>query len=90
VDNTQALAAIEGYKLDSAGTLTALPNSPFTSLPIVQDCQFDQSGGEAFCLDSIFAGTTFSVLTANPTTGALTNTIQNLTVVNTFPFAVTD
>lgn len=89
-DSTSAVTAVEGYQLDSAGNLTKLPNSPFTTLPIVQDCQFDQSGGEAFCVDSIFGGTTFSVLTANPTTGALTNAVQNLTVVRTFPFAVTD
>jgi 6-phosphogluconolactonase (cycloisomerase 2 family) len=89
-DSTGAIAAVEGYQLTSTGTLTALPNSPFTSLPIVQDCQFDQSGGSAFCVDSIFGGTAFSVLSANATTGALTNTVQSLTVTNTFPFAVTD
>jgi 6-phosphogluconolactonase (cycloisomerase 2 family) len=83
------LAALEGYQIGSTGTLTALPNSPFTTLPIVQDCQFDQSGGVAFCIDAI-GGTKFSVLNANPTTGALTHTVQDLTVVNTFPFAVTD
>jgi 6-phosphogluconolactonase (cycloisomerase 2 family) len=90
VDNTQALAAVEGYQLNSTGTLTALPNSPFSSLPIVQDCQSDQSGGEFFCIDSILGGTTFSVFSANPTTGMLTSTTQSLTVTNTFPFAVTN
>jgi 6-phosphogluconolactonase (cycloisomerase 2 family) len=85
-DSTGSLAAVEGYQLASTGTLTALPGSPFTSLPIVQDCQFDQSGGVAFCS----VGTKFSVLNANPTTGALTHTVQDLTVANTFPFAVTD
>lgn len=85
-----ATAALEGYQLSSTGTLTALPNSPFTTLSIVQDCQLDQSGGVAFCVNAIFSGTAFSVLTLNPTTGALTSGGQNLTVVNTFPFAVTD
>jgi 6-phosphogluconolactonase (cycloisomerase 2 family) len=88
-DSTGALAAVEGYQLSSTGTLTALPGSPFASLPIVQDCQFDQSGGAAFCIDAV-AGTKFSVLTANPTTGALTHTVQDLTVTNNFPFAITD
>ena len=89
-DSTGAAAALEGYQLNTTtGALTALPGSPFTSLPIVQDCQFDQSGGVAFCIDSI-AGTKFSVLNANPTTGALTHTVQDLTVTKTFPFAITD
>jgi 6-phosphogluconolactonase (cycloisomerase 2 family) len=89
VDSTGLiLKPVEGYHLNSSGTLTALP--PFTGLPIVQDCQFDQSGGEAFCIDSIIGGSTFSVFSVNPTTGMLTSTAQNLTVVNTFPFAVTD
>ena len=88
-DSTGALAAVEGYQLSSTGTLTALPGSPFASLPTVQDCQFDQSGGAAFCIDAV-AGTKFSVLTANPTTGALTHTVQDLTVTNNFPFAITD
>ncbi len=90
-DSTGALAPLEGYQLNTnTGALAALPGSPFTSLPTVQDCQFDQSGGVAFCVDSIFVGTKFSVLTANPTTGALTHTVKDLTVTNTFPFAITD
>jgi hypothetical protein len=89
-DSTKALASLEGYQLNmTTGTLTALPGSPFTSLPTVQDCQFDQSGGAAFCIDAV-GGTKFSVLTANPTTGALTHTVQDLTVTNNFPFAITD
>ena len=88
-DSTKALASLEGYQLSSTGTLTALPGSPFASLPTVQDCQFDQSGGAAFCIDAV-GGAKFSVLTANPTTGALTHTVQDLTVTNNFPFAITD
>jgi hypothetical protein len=65
-NSTGATAAIEGFQLDSTtGALTALPGSPFTTLPLVADCQFDQGGGAAFCIDSLF-GTKFSVLTANP------------------------
>jgi 6-phosphogluconolactonase (cycloisomerase 2 family) len=89
-DSTKALASLEGYQLNtSTGALTPLPGSPFTSLPTVQDCQFDQSGGAAFCIDAV-GGTKFSVLNANPTTGALTHTVQDLTVTNNFPFAITD
>ncbi len=88
--STGATAAMEGFQIDATtGALSALLGSPFTSLPIVQDCQFDQGGGEAFCIDSLF-GTKISVLTANPTTGALTHTVQDLSVSNNFPFAATD
>lgn len=87
-DSAGALAAIEGFQIDTTtGFLSALALSP--TLPLVAVCQFDQGGGEAFCVDALFA-TKFSVLTANPTTGALTHTVQDLTVPNNFPFAVTD
>ncbi len=88
-DSTGATAAIEGFQINTTGALTALPGSPFTTLPSVADCQFDQGGGEAFCIDSLF-GTKFSVLTANPTTGTLTHTVQDLSVSSNSPFAVTD
>ena len=89
-DNTGVVGAVEGFQIDTTtGALTALPGSPFTTLPFVSDCQFDQGGGEAFCIDVIF-GSKFSVLTTNATTGALTHTVQDLSVSNNFPFAVTD
>ena len=85
-----AVGAVEGFQIDTTtGALSALPGSPFTTLPFVSDCQFDQGGGEAFCVDLIF-GSKFSVLTTNATTGALTHTVQDLSVSNNFPFAVTD
>ena len=89
-DNAGAVGAVEGFQIDTTtGALSALPGSPFTTLPFVSDCQFDQGGGEAFCVDLIF-GSKFSVLTTNATTGALTHTVQDLSVSNNFPFAVTD
>ena len=89
-DSTGAVVAIEGFQINTAtGGLSALPGSPFTTLPAVSDCQFDQAGTEAFCIDGLFGGT-FSVLTANPSTGALTHTVQDLNVPNNFPFAATD
>jgi 6-phosphogluconolactonase len=80
------ISAIEGYQLDpTTGALTALSGSPFASLPTATQCKFDQSGAEMFCATS--AG--FSVLTADPNTGALTHTVPDLAVSN-FPFAVTN
>ena len=53
VDNSSASAATEGFTIDpTSGALTPLAGSPFTSLPIVGDCKWDQGGGEAFCADA--------------------------------------
>ena len=84
------IAALEGYQLDTTtGALTALPGSPFTGLPtdLIQ-CKFEQGGGEMFCSSSSLGN--FSVLTTNPSTGAVTNTVPDLAVPLSFPFAVTD
>ncbi len=89
-DSSGAVTTLEGFQINTTtGALSALAGSPFTSLPIVSDCRFDQGGGEAFCIDAPF-GRKFSVLTPNPTTGALTHTVSDLSVGNNFPFAVTD
>ncbi len=89
-DSTGAVTSVEGFQIDTTtGALSALPGSPFTSLPSVADCQFDQGGGAAFCIDALF-GTKFSVLTTNPTTGGLTHTVPDLSVGSNFPFAATD
>ncbi len=82
---THLVLPIEGYSIDSAsGMLTALPGSPFSTLPAATQCKFEQSGGEMFCATA--AG--LSVLSANPSTGALSH-IVDLQVTN-YPFAVTD
>jgi len=88
-DSTGVLQVPEGFSLDlTSGKLTELSDSPFTSLPAVPVCRFEQTGSEMFCPGG--SGTTFSVFGANSTTGALTFTVPNLTVTYDYPFAVTD
>ncbi|HVO79653.1 MAG TPA: beta-propeller fold lactonase family protein [Terriglobales bacterium] len=89
-DTSGSIAAVEGYQLDTTtGALTALPGSPFTTLPtdLVQ-CKFEQGGGEMVCTSESWNN--FSVLTTNPSTGAVTNTVPDLSVPLSFPFTVTD
>ncbi len=79
------VTSIEGYQMDTTtGNLTALPGSPFTTLPAATQCKFEQSGGEMFCATA--SGLT--VLLANPSTGALS--MGPSLVVSDYPFAVTD
>jgi 6-phosphogluconolactonase len=89
VDGTGNFAAAEGFALDpSTGALAALTGSPFTSLPVVADCKWDQGGGEAFCVNALTSA--FSVFDTNTSTGALAHTVQDLSVTATGPFAPTD
>ena len=90
LDTNSAVSAIEGFSIDAtSGALTPLAGSPFTSLPIVADCKWDQGGGEAFCANA--AANAFSVLSTSTSTGALTHTVTDLTVTNdAVPFAPTD
>ncbi len=89
VDNSSAPAATEGFTIDpTSGALTPLAGSPFTSLPIVGDCKWDQGGGEAFCADA--ATSAFSVLDTSTSTGALTHTVTDLTVTDNTVFAPTN
>jgi 6-phosphogluconolactonase len=90
LDVNSASAAVEGFTIDpTTGALTALANSPFTSLPIVADCKWDQGGGEAFCANT--ATSAFSVLDTSTSTGTLTHTVTDLSVSsNAVPFAPTD
>jgi 6-phosphogluconolactonase (cycloisomerase 2 family) len=90
LDTNSSVAAIEGFEIDSTtGALTPLTGSPFTSVPIVADCKWDQGGGEAFCANS--ATNAFSVLSTSTSTGSLTHTVTDLTVSNdAVPFAPTD
>jgi 6-phosphogluconolactonase (cycloisomerase 2 family) len=84
------VTAIEGYQLDgTTGALTALSGSPFSSLPtdLVQ-CKFEPGGETMVCTGSLWDH--FSVLTANPSTGDLTNTVPDLSVPLSFPFTITD
>jgi 6-phosphogluconolactonase len=90
LDTNSSVTAIEGFSLDaSTGALTPLTGSPFTSVPIVGGCKWDQGGGEAFCANS--ATNAFSVLSTSTSTGSLTHTVTDLTVSNdAVPFAPTD
>jgi len=86
-DSTDTVTSLEGYQLNtSSGALTAVSGSPFTTLPIVSNCQFEQTGVDAFCMNA----TGFSVFNVNTSTGALSHTVTDLTTTNNFPFAVTD
>ena len=86
-DSNDLVTTLEGYQINAtSGALTALAGSPFSTLPIVGECQFDQSGSHLFCLNA----NGFSVLDLDPSTGNLSHTIPDLTTTNNFPFAVTN
>jgi 6-phosphogluconolactonase len=79
-------AAMEGFQMDTTtGALTALSGSPFTSLPIVTQCQFEQSGAAMICTTS---GGTMTALGASATNGTLTHAADF--TASPFAFAVTD
>ena len=89
VDSSSASAATEGFAIDpTSGALTPLAGSPFTGLPMVDDCKWDQGGGEAFCADA--ATSAFSVLNTSTSTGALTHTVPDLTVTDNMVFVPTN
>jgi len=90
LDTNSAFTAVEGFQLDaSTGALTALAGSPFTGVPTVAECKWDQGGGEAFCANATTSA--FSVLTTSTATGALTHAVTDLTVTdNQVPFAPTN
>jgi 6-phosphogluconolactonase (cycloisomerase 2 family) len=80
------IGPLEGFQIDSAsGALTAISPSAFTNLSDMQECQFDQSGANAFCLSS----TGYNVLSVNSSTGVPTSSIPELSV-GQFVFAVTN
>jgi len=86
-DASGTITSLEGYQLNTAsGTLTALPQSPFTTLPPLAECQFEQTGGYAFCLNA----NGFSALGVNTSTGNLSHLLPDLNASGDFPFAVTD
>jgi len=72
---------MEGFQLDpTTGNLTALPNSPFTTLPLdLVQCRFNSGGGVMFCGNDSFSG--FTAITTNPTTGALSSTVPDLQAI---------
>ncbi len=89
-DSNGNITPVEGFSLNaSTGALSPLSGSPFTTLPVVDTCKWDQGGGEAFCINAI--NPTFSVFDTNVSTGALSQTVTDLSVTtNAVPFAPTD
>jgi len=86
-DSNDVITSLEGYQLNaSSGALTPLSGSPFTTLPVVAYCQFEQTGLAAFCLNA----SGFSVLGVSTSTGGLTHTVTDLAGPTNVPFAVTD
>lgn len=80
------IGPMEGFQINSAtGALTAISPSAFSSLSDMQECQFDQSGANAFCLSS----TGYNVLSVNSSTGVPTESLPELSV-GQFVFAVTN
>jgi 6-phosphogluconolactonase (cycloisomerase 2 family) len=80
------LAPLEGFQINTTtGVLTALSGSPFSSLPVVTLCQFDQAGLAMICAGS---GAQMTALSANQTSGALTHAADF--TASPFAFAVTN
>ncbi|HST12559.1 MAG TPA: beta-propeller fold lactonase family protein [Terriglobales bacterium] len=77
---------MEGFSL-SNGALTALAGSPFASLAILHPQKMDQNGTAIFGYN-ITGG--FGVRTVNPTTGALTGGVTDLSVTSSPNFAPTN
>lgn len=78
---------LEGFQF-SAGALTELSGSPFTALPPLTDCQFDQSGTALFGIK--IPSSVVGVRTVDPTTGAVSAPIPDLGVQASPYFAATN
>ena len=79
--------AVEGYHF-SAGSFTALPGSPYTTLSDLGGCQFDQSGTALFGILS--PSNEVGVRVVDPSTGAVAGGIPVLGVTTNNYFAVTN
>jgi len=77
---------LEGFSF-SGGALTPLPGSPFTTLGILHPENIDQNGTAIFGY-TITGG--FGVYTVNPTTGAVSGGIPDLSVTSSPNFAPTN
>jgi hypothetical protein len=78
---------VEGYQF-SAGALTALPGSPYTTLSDLGGCQFDQNGTALFGILS--PSNEVGVRIVDPATGAVAGGIPDLGVSTNNYFAVTN
>jgi hypothetical protein len=77
---------IEGFSF-SAGALTPLPGSPFTTLEILHPSKLDQNGTAMFGY-TLTGG--FGVRTVDPVTGALSGGVPDLSVTSSPNFAATN
>jgi 6-phosphogluconolactonase len=97
-DSATAFNAPEGYQISSTGTLTALAGSPFSGLPSGSAGswgQFDQSGAFLLNYANFFDPNTNQSITQVspfnvPSGGALTQTVDTLTLASPGFWVVTD
>jgi 6-phosphogluconolactonase len=79
-------AALEGFQL-SSGVLTPLSGSPFTSLPFLTDCQFDQDGSHMFGIK--VPSSVVGARSINLSTGDVTAPLPDLVAASPY-FAATN
>jgi hypothetical protein len=97
-DNALGFNPVDGFSLNSTGTLTALSTSPFSNAAVGDEGALDQSGAFLFVYGAIFNEGTqtftyqmgaFDVGTGS-NLGTLTEPTSTLTLTNGGYFAVTD
>lgn len=87
VDRSRQPLPLEGYSFDvTTGTLTAMANSPFTSLPRVALGIFDQNGSALMGVTT----TNFTPYFIDATTGAPTSPVTALSVPHDERYAITN
>ena len=94
-DSDLAFNPVDGFSLDSAGTLTTLSSSPFSNAAVGERRTVDQSGAFLFVYGGIFNQGTQTITYQMGafdvgTGGALTQPTSTLTLTNGGFFAVTD
>jgi hypothetical protein len=94
-DSDLAFNPVDGFSLDSAGTLTGLSSSPFSNAAVGDEGQFDQSGAFLFVYGGIFNQNTQTITYQIGafdvgSGGTLTEPTSTLTLTNGGYFAVTD
>jgi hypothetical protein len=77
---------LEGFSF-SAGALTPLTGSPFSTLPILHPCKLDQNGTVLFGY-TVTGG--FGARNIDPATGAVTGGVPDLSVTSSPNFAATN
>jgi hypothetical protein len=97
-DSALGFNPVDGFSLNSSGTLTELSTSPFSNAAVGDEGQFDQNGAFLFVYGAIFNESTqtftyqmgaFDVGTGSAL-GTLTEPTSTLTLTNGGYFAVTD